>query len=86
MEQAELDYETKEHREAQREAVVFKVLRHTASALAARGLRYLALMITAIFFGVAVYDPVPLRLVAAGIFAAGVFLPVLYRNGGGDHD
>jgi hypothetical protein len=84
MEQAEMDLEVKEHREAQREAIIFKTLRHTMNVLAIRGLRYLALLLTAVFFGIAIAEPDPWRTGTACAFAVLVFLPILFRKGGGD--
>lgn len=83
-EQAELAFEVREHREANREAIIFKTLRHAMNALAVRGLRYLALLLTAGAFSVAIAFPEPARIVAASLFACFVFLPVLFKSGGGD--
>lgn len=81
IEQAET--KVKEHRKAQREAMVYKVLSATMAALTERGLRYVALLVTAGLFGWAMFDPLPIRTVTAGIFAL-VFVVVLFKKGGGD--
>ena len=82
--QTELELEVKEHRESQREVRVFKVLRYSLSVLSERGFRYLALLISAALFSWAMWEPEALRIVVAGIFAGMVFLPVLFKKGGGD--
>jgi hypothetical protein len=86
MEQAEMELEVKEHREKQREAIIYKALRHAMAALAERGLRYVALLAAVGFFAWALYDPLTSRIAAAGIFTGMVFLPLLFKRGGGDAD
>lgn len=86
MEQAELELEAREHRAVRREAIVYDVLRHSLSALAVRGLRYMALIATVGLFSWVMWEPEVLRVVAASIFACTVFLPTLFRKGGGDSE
>lgn len=83
-EQTELEIEVREHRTKQREAIIYKVLNASMSALAERGLRYVALLAAVALFAWAVADPQPWRIVAAGLFALSVWLPVLFKRGGGD--
>lgn len=83
MQQEELTLEVKEHRESQREAIIYKVLRATMAALSARGLRYLALLITAGLYAWAMWEPTGMRTINAGLFSL-VFVVVLNRKDGGD--
>ena len=84
-EQKELAFEVAEHREQQREALVYKVLRNTMAAIAERGLRYVALLATIAIFCYAAFDPLLGRTVVGGLMAV-VYIITLFKKGGGDGD
>lgn len=79
MEQVELPYEVAEHRKIQREAVVFKVLRHAMDALSERGLRYLSLVATIGLFVWSSWQPDSTRTVNACLMGV-LFLFTLFKR------
>lgn len=85
MEVKQIDaFEVKEHRAQQQVRITKELISMGLRAMAERGLRYLALLITAGLFAWAMVDPLGLRTINAGLFAL-VFLFVLNKNGGGDN-
>ena len=78
-------FEVKEHRAQQQVKITKELISMGLRAMAERGLRYLALLITAGLFGWAMADPSGLRTINAGLFSL-VFLFVLNKKGGGDGD
>lgn len=82
MEQETLAFEQKEHRAVQREKLVYQVIGGAMSALAERGLRYVALLATVALFSYSAYSATTdtARIVSGGLMAS-VFLFTLFRKG-----
>lgn len=75
-----LETEVQEHREAQREAIIFKVLRHSMVALSERALQFIALFATIGLFAWASVEPDAWRTVNASLFSV-VFLIIFHKKG-----